>query len=399
MYFSTYFDVMDHLAKLTNWMMNEGRRSGDPVKVVSHFCSSLIDAGVPLWRANIGQRFANPLLIAWGVVWKPEKTEVYDVMHEVTLTDSYVGSSFEYIMEHKKPLHKSLRQLDTESDHISYLEFAEMGGTDYYATLLYYGDGSLHGCTFVTRDRDGFLPHHLDMIEAALPALSCAMEPITMRKSSKGLLRTYLGDGPSEAVWNGTIKRGERTTIEAVVMFSDLRGFTAMSGSSSKERVFEALNGYFDLVVQSVEENGGDVLKFIGDGILSIFPISDPADRAKQCRNAACAAQGAMAGLAALNLNRNEAGQPSLDFGVGIDAGRVSYGNIGSPGRLDFTVLGGAVNVASRVEGLTKTTGHRILATAVVAAATPDLFSSCGPFEIRGLADPIELFTPIEPSN
>ncbi|WP_339106657.1 hypothetical protein [Roseovarius rhodophyticola] len=146
------------MAKLTNWMMNEGRRSGDPIKVVSHFCSSLIDAGVPLWRANIGQRFANPLLIAWGVVWKPEETEVYDVMHEVTLTDSYVGSSFEYIMEHKRPLHKSLRQLDTESDHISYLEFAEMGGTDYYATLLYYGDGSLHGCTFVTRDRDGFLP-------------------------------------------------------------------------------------------------------------------------------------------------------------------------------------------------------------------------------------------------
>ncbi|WP_339106658.1 adenylate/guanylate cyclase domain-containing protein [Roseovarius rhodophyticola] len=220
-----------------------------------------------------------------------------------------------------------------------------------------------------------------------------------MRKSSKGLLRTYLGDGPSEAVWNGTIKRGERTTIEAVVMFCDLRGFTAMSDSSSQEQVFEALNGYFDLVVQSVEENGGDVLKFIGDGILSIFPISDPADRAKQCRNAARAAQDAMAGLAALNLNRNEAGQPSLDFGVGIDAGRVSYGNIGSPGRLDFTVLGGAVNIASRIEGLTKTTGSRILATTVVAAATPDLFSSCGPFEIRGLADPIELFTPIEPSN
>ncbi|MFD1158756.1 adenylate/guanylate cyclase domain-containing protein [Roseovarius aestuarii] len=386
---------MEHLAKLTDWMIKEGRCSGDPVKVVSHFCASLIEAGVPLWRVNIGQRFANPLLIAWGVVWTPEGTESYDVTHETMLTDSYVGSSFEYILQHRKPLHKSLRQLDAETDHISYLEFAELGGTDYYATLLSYGDGSLHGCTFVTRAQDGFLPQHLEMIEATLPALSCALEPVTMRKSSKGLLRTYLGDGPSEAVWNGTIKRGERTTIEAVVMFSDLRGFTAMSDNSTEERVFEALNGYFDLVVQSVEENGGDVLKFMGDGILSIFPISDRADRGKQCGNAARAAQDALAGLAALNVNRNEAGQPSLDFGVGINVGQVSYGNIGSPGRLDFTVLGGAVNIASRIEGLTKAVGHQILATAAVANAAPDLFSPCGSHEIRGLADPIELFTPV----
>ena len=107
---------MEHLAKLTDWMIKEGRCSGDPVKAVSHFCASLIEAGVPLWRVNIGQRFANPLLIAWGVVWKPEETESYDVTHETMLTDSYVGSSFEYILQHRKPLHKSLRQLDAETD-------------------------------------------------------------------------------------------------------------------------------------------------------------------------------------------------------------------------------------------------------------------------------------------
>lgn len=386
---------MDHVAKLTDWMIKEGRRSGDPVKVVSHFCSSLRVAGVPLWRANIGQRFSNPLLIAWGIVWTPDGTESYDVTHEVTLTDSYVGSSFEYVMENKKPLHKSLRQLDAEADHISYLEFAEQGGTDYYATLLYYGDGSLHGCTFVTRDHSGFSPEQLNLIEVTLPALSCALEPVTMRKSSKGLLRTYLGEGPSEAVWDGTIKRGERTTIEAVIMFCDLRGFTAMSDNRSEEHVFEALNGYFDVVVQAVEEHGGDVLKFMGDGILSIFPISDGTDRTRQCGNATRACRDAMAGLAALNLDRKQAGQAPLEIGMGINVGQVLYGNIGSPGRLDFTVLGRAVNVASRIEGLTKTSGHRVLATTAVANAVPDLFSSCGSYEIRGLSDPIELFSPI----
>ena len=121
-----------------------------------------------------------------------------------------------------------------------------------------------------------------------------------MRKSTRSLLRTYLGDGPSEAVWNGSIRRGERTTLEAVVMFSDLRGFTALSDTESEEEIFDALNGYFDVVVQSVEEKGGDVLKFMGDGILSIFAISAPADRADRCRQAAMAARKVLTGLSAL---------------------------------------------------------------------------------------------------
>ena len=387
---------MEHIAQLADWMMNEGRRSSDPVRIVSHFCTSLIEAGVPLWRVNIGQRFANPLLIAWGVVWTPEETESYDVTHARMLTDGYVGSSFEYILENRRPLHKSLRGLDPETDHISYLEFAELGGTDYYATLLYYGDGSLHGCTFVTRFKDGFSPRHLEMIEAALPALSSAMEPITMRKSSKSLLRTYLGNGPSEAIYNGTIKRGERTSLEAVVMFSDLRGFTALTDTADEENVFDALDGYFDLIVQAVEDNGGDVLKFMGDGVLSVFTIDAPRDRAHQCCQSVRAAQDALAGLAALDKSRIEQGKPPLEIGIGINVGQVSYGNIGSPGRLDFTVLGGAVNVASRIEGLTKSLGHRVLTTTAVAEAAPELFSKCGVHSIRGITGAIELFHLIE---
>jgi len=387
---------MDAIVNLNHWMMTRGRCSDDPVEVVSHFCSSLIEAGVPLWRVNIGQRYANPLLIAWGVVWTPESTETYDITHARMLTDGYVGSAFEYILENQRPLHKSLRGLDLEKDHISYIEFSEAGGTDYYATLLDYGDGSQHGCTFATQDPDGFAPEHLELIEAAKPGLSCALEPVTMRKSTRSLLRTYLGAGPSEAVWSGTIRRGERRTLEAVVMFTDLRGFTTLSEGSTEEEILNALDGYFEVVVQAVEEKGGDVLKFMGDGILSVFTIPSAGERNDQCRQATLAAMSVLTELDALSRTRASAGQPQLEIGIGINAGQVSYGNIGSPGRLDFTVLGNAVNVASRIEGLTKTVGDRVLATAVVADAAPDLFAERGLYEVRGLNHPIAIFGLLE---
>ena len=213
-----------------------------------------------------------------------------------------------------------------------------------------------------------------------------------MRKSTISLLRTYLGVGPSEAVWNGTIQRGERTTLDAVVMFTDLRGFTALSDSSSESEIFDVLDAYFELVVQAVEDCGGDVLKFMGDGILSIFPISTTTDRPHQCQQAARAAREVLAGLATLNDRRMAVCKPPLDIGIGINVGPVSYGNIGSPGRLDFTVLGRAVNIASRIEGLTKSIGHRVLVTRAIAETSPELFTACGSHKVRGIEHSVDLF-------
>ena len=180
-------------------------------------------------------------------------------------------------------------------------------------------------------------------------------------------------------------------------MFSDLRGFTALSDTASETDVLDTLNGYFDAVVNAVEDNGGDVLKFMGDGVLSIFAVDDPDSRTDRHKQSVRAALDALAAIATLNDTRTRSGKPALDIGIGLNAGEVSYGNIGSPGRLDFTVLGSAVNIASRIESLTKTAGYRVLTTAAIADTNPDRFVDLGHREVRGLKDPIVLYGLLEP--
>ena len=383
---------MSKVAEINKWLISEGRVLGDGAAVVNGYASRLVEAGVPLSRANIGQRFANPLLIAWGVVWTPEGSHEYDVTHAMLETSSYVGSPFEYVLLNKKPLHKTLMGLDRNTEHSSYLELADAGGKDLFANYLEYGDGSRNGSTYVTDEDEGFTQEHIEIIQNTRHGLASAMEPITMRRSTQSLLRTYIGNGPAIAVKEGTIKRGENAHMEAVVMFTDLRGFTAKSEKWTEAKLLDALNGYFDAVVQAVEDHGGDVLKFMGDGILSIFKIDNEIVSKTQCVAAIEAARAALAGLDALNIKRAEAGEEPLTMGIGINAGSVTYGNIGSPDRLDFTVLGPAVNVASRVQDLCKSIGEPVLATQMVATHCMDSFKDQGDHSVRGVDDPIKIF-------
>jgi len=384
--------MMTSADDITNWLISEGRELGDGVAIVEGYSARLVEAGVPLSRANIAQRFANPLLVAWGVIWTPEETSQYDVTHQMLETSSYVGSPFEYVHTNLKPLHKSLVGLDPDLDHSSYLELAEAGGTDLYAMLLTYGDGSQNGCTFVTDSSNGFQGEHIALIQRTGVGLACALEPVTMRKSTESLLRTYIGDGPARAVCNGTIQRGESSVVEAVVVFTDLRGFTTKSETWKEEDLIEALNGYFDAVVQAVIDNGGDVLKFMGDGILSIFTIDENKSREAQCRRAIDAVRASVSSLEGLNKDRRKEGLEALAMGTGINVGSVTYGNIGSPGRLDFTVLGPAVNIASRVQDLCKSLDETALATEPVALSLPGTFEDRGHHSLRGVSEPIKLF-------
>ena len=283
---------------------------------------------MPLWRLRAGQRLANPLASAWGVIWTRDGTDTHEyVVPRTTLsTAAYYGSPFQYVVERRQTFRRRLLDLDTKRDHEVLHEMAAAGGTDYLAVPLEYGDGSVQGLSLVSDGEDGFADAHLELIERLRQPLAAALEPTAMRRSSASLLRTFLGEGPADAVLAGAIRRGDRRHIEAAILFSDLRGFTTMSERLGEADLFAALDRYFEAVVEAVRAEGGDVLKFLGDGVLAIFPVEAAGSRA-----AACGAALRTVGRARSRLAGAAAEGAPLAFIATLHVGQVVYGNSAAP--------------------------------------------------------------------
>jgi adenylate cyclase len=377
-------------ADISRWLIAQARVSLDPLALITGFCERLVAHGVPLWRLRAGQRLANPLASAWGVIWtRNANAYEYVVARTMLSTDAYHGSPFQHVVERRQSFRRRLRGLDPERDHEVLHEMAAAGGTDYLAVPLEYGDGSVQGLSLVSDGEDGFADSHLALIEELRQPLAAALEPTAMRRSSASLLHTFLGDGPADAVLAGAIRRGDRRHIEAAIMFCDLRGFTMLSERLGEAELFAALDRYFEAVVEAVRGEGGDVLKFLGDGILAIFPVETGG------RGAACEAALRAVGQARERLAGALAGDGSpLAFVATLHVGQVVYGNIGSPDRLDFTVLGPAVNLVSRLEGLAKQVNQPLLCSAAFALEVGRSLAPLGSFPLKGLAEPQEVFVP-----
>jgi adenylate cyclase len=349
--------------QIATWLIGPARLSGDPVVVVSGLVKRLARARIPLDRIRIGMRVVNPLLQAWGVSWTPETgAELYTIARTVLETSAYVGSPVQHVLE----THTSFRQRlggVGPKDHAVLHELAGAGFTDYLAIPIAFGDGLIQTGMFATRRQGGFDDSQIDLLETLSVPLAAAFEPIAMRRSTASLLATFLGDGPAARVQAGAVRRGDVIEIEAAVLFTDLRGFTALSTTTAPGQLLGTLGRYFEVVVEAVRAEGGDVLKFMGDGVLAIFPAAaGQTDRARACAAALRAISRAFADADTRDL-------PS--FVAALHTGPVTYGNVGSPDRLDCTVVGPTVNIVSRLEGVAKASGHRAVCSDRVAHALP----------------------------
>jgi adenylate cyclase len=291
------------------------------------------------------------------------------------------------------------------SRFMSLRKFRDLGATDYFAALSLFGrrssglkEAALSGhapamaVSWTTDAASGFTDQHIQTLKGTLPALATALRAVSIEQTATDLLAVYLGRNASARVLSGNIARGSLERIRAVILFYDLRGFTKLSEVRSGEHVINMLNDYFGVVVPVIEAHGGNVLKYMGDGLLAIIDVED---------NAAAHAAAIDAAISIREVCRQTTESreglhlPATGFSLAIHVGEVLYGNIGSTERLDFTVIGPAVNAAARIKELCGTLGQDIVVSRDVASpvlsSRPELVS-LGHHDLRGIPEPLELF-------
>jgi adenylate cyclase len=355
-------------------------------------CERLVEAGMPLARASFHIRTLHPQLFGMGFYWQrgADDIRVFRAEHGIQETPLYQRSPMRLLFEGAGAVRQRLDLPATEFPFPLLNELRDEGLTDYVALPLTFSDGKIHGATWSSDRPRGFATEHLAQLYDLLPVFSLLLEIHLNRRIAVNLLSTYVGRDAGERILRGQITRGSGQTVRAAIWFCDLRGFTELSERTDRDTLLACLNQYFDRMAKPVEEHGGEILKFIGDAMLAMFPL----DTNDACRRALQAALDARAAMGKLNSERAARGEEALGFGIALHAGDVMYGNIGAANRLDFTVIGPAVNLTSRLEKLCRSLGLDLLISDVFAGmcACAD-YRSLGTHRLSGIPRPVEVFT------
>jgi adenylate cyclase len=387
------------MTSLTTWLLTEGRAQHSSAELLAGFSRRLVATGVPVWRLHCHVLMLHPQLRGTTLLWYADRpgVAVIERPHGSEFQDEYRLSPIAAIIDQGAP---GVRErLETQAPPWRYPILGELkaqGVTDYLALPVRLTVDRLGSLTLATCRPGGFSDDDLKRIEGAMPALGVLLENLEVQRLAARLLDLYVGRDAGARILSGDIRRGTNASLTAALWYCDLRGFTALSERLAREDVVAMLNGYFEVMAEAVQSRGGEILKFIGDAMLAVFPLGEAAidgpAAALVTALALDAARDAVAGLARLNAERSAWGQPVLYCGIGLHFGEVMYGNIGAINRQDFTVVGPAVNLLTRIEGLCKRLERPALASAAFAARCPHPLDSLGFQPVRGLAEPVEVF-------
>jgi adenylate cyclase len=379
---------------ILDWLIGDARRLPDGPTLLRALCERLLEAGMPLARASFHIRTLHPQLYGVGFYWQrgADDIRVFRAEHGILQTPQYQQSPMRLLFEGAGAVRQRLDLPDADFDFDFPLlnELREQGLTDYVALPLTFSDGKIHGTTWSSDRPGGFTTEHLAQLYDLLPVFSLLLEIHLNRRIAINLLDTYVGRDAGERILRGQITRGSGQTVRAAIWFCDLRGFTELSERTDRDTLLACLNQYFDCMAKPVEEHGGEILKFIGDAMLAMFPL----ETEQACQRALQAALDARAAMGKLNGERAARGEEALGFGIALHAGDVMYGNIGAANRLDFTVIGPAVNLTSRLEKLCRALGLDLLVSDTFAGmcACAD-YRSLGTHVLSGISRPVEVFT------
>lgn len=388
------------------WAIGEGLEGTEGGILFDRYCERLFSAGFPLWRASVGMRTLHP---QWGghryVWWRGKNALESEFFERSDVEDSaFTNSPFHYLANSalvggETWLRRRLVGPDAKLDFPILPELRDQGATDYFAAIYAYGRGDPsygYGVVYsFTTDRpSGYDDENLTLLQTTLPALSLAMKSLAGHQIASSLLGAYLGDDAGRRVHSGEIARGAVETRRAVLWFADIRGFTSLADRLAGPELIELLNDMLECMTAPVRSRGGQVLKFLGDGVLATFPF-DPANCMTACAVGLEAAREAMRSLESLNVARAAAGKPVAVFDLALHLGDVLYGNIGAVDRLDFTVIGPAVNEVSRIEALCEGLGQPVLISAELAEASKgcqEKLRLLGRYELRGVREPRDIY-------
>jgi adenylate cyclase len=386
-------DWPDRRHKVLDWLVKQTPTQPFIDNIVVEMCRQLATEGVPVARATLHFSTRNPQWLGARILWRTGMTEaeIQTFGYGVELTSQYLDSPIHAINGGADEVRQHIEgQEGSGSWHPLYDDLQQEGYTDYVAWPLQHTHGRRHVVSYATDRAGGFSDEHIAFLKDLLPALALVSEIRLKNRLARTLLETYVGPHASEQILAGATTRGSGVTVGAAIMICDLRDFTKLSDIWPRDDVIELLNGYFDAMSEPIEKFGGEILKFMGDGLLAIFPLSDP----DACLNLMRAIAEAQTAMVALNISNVESGHDALGYGIGVHVGDVMYGNIGSKRRLDFTVIGPAVNVASRLESLTKEIKRPVLLSRafVEMAGCAAMLENLGSYPLRGLGEPIDVF-------
>lgn len=387
---------------LADWLVSQALRDTPLDRIYEGTCQQLYAAGIPVTRGQVAFRILHPLFQAQSLSWqKGGKVEATNYLHGADQQE-FERSPFFHMIENKvRYLRRHLMGDAAMLDFPILQELRDQGFTDYFGFAVWFNedadlDDTARGIvgSWCTDRKSGFTNTDIRSLNRIEQRLAVAFKIKIQSQITENILAAYLGPGAGGRVLSGQIKRGDGDNIHAVIWYSDMRSSTRLADSMSGQAFLQALNQYFESTAGAVLHHGGEVLRFIGDAVLAIFPIRGPNGATKACERAMQAAATARENLLLVNKDRLERGEERLDFGLGLHIGEVLFGNIGVPERVEFSVIGPAANEVARLESLTKSLHRAVLVSESFAKHMKLDWISEGQHALRGVGKRVSVYAP-----
>ncbi len=373
---------------LVDWLMRGAAFLPTPEEFTKALAEKMLESGVAISRMSAMIWSLHPMIVGKNYIWQKGEDEIRTFAPSYELHDhpSYQNSPLHHVSAGLGGVRQKLSVPEKDMQFPIMKDLKEEGATDYVAMPLQFSNGQINVLTLASDHPNGFTTANLGLIFEISSVISRFFEVFTQRENARALLETYVGRRTGARVLGGEIRRGDGDEIDAAIMFCDLRNSTGLEEKLGRDAYLNLLNQFFETTSDAVEENGGEVLKFIGDAVLAVFPVEGNA--ALACSNATKAARQAVQSLANLP---DTCPLPAIDCSIGLSYGRVTFGNVGSRERLDFTVIGAPANIAARLGDHGKTIGRSIVVSAEVAAHDSG-FQPLGALSLHNVSEPIESF-------